>query len=535
MTREPATDPAALMRSSVEASEAGDLDAAIEYARQAARVAPDLADSHNAIGIALAKMGERDEARVCFERAIALAPSHPEGYLNLGRLCLERFEAPDEAARIYRQAISLFPQVMGGYLGLCACLVRQDSLDQVLATVRRSGLLPDPYAAHLPIADALTREGRYYEARACCQRLLDARPGDAKAHALLGEIAYVLRDTGEALQCFERAAQLAPADPAIVSGLLRALAFVGRFDEARRVYLAAGDALSAMQTYRFPVWRGEPLEGKTLFMRTTRGHGDAIQFTRYAALAKARGARLVVQAPAPLAPLLRTVDGIDAVILTQEDAGLADYECDFELFGLLAGIAPEDAGRHVPYVSVPDISADTGREIAAGGAALRVALAWESRQLFERDPYRNRSIPLAQLRPIYERKDVEFFVVQKGSGARQLRNDESQARLVEVGSRCRHYGDTAAYLSRMDLVICGDGSIAHLAGALGRPTCLLLPFAADWRWGDRADVTPWYPAARLVRQEQPGDWTKPVRAASLAIDALFTRLAGHRIQSIKEA
>ncbi len=524
MTLDSTTDPTVLLRASTEASDAGDLDVALAYARQAADLAHDQAELQNAIGIALAYLGDFETSRRCFERAIALTPSKPDGYLNLGRLCLDKLDRPDDAAQLYRRAIGLAPQVMAGYLGLCAALVRRGDLEHVLAIIARSGLVPDLHVAYLPIAEALTREGRYGEARICCERLLDARPAEANAHALLGEIAFALREPDHAVRCYERAVELAPTAPATVSGLLRALASLGRLSEAKRLYLAAGEAMSAMQKFRFPAWRGEPLTGKTLFLQTSRGFGDAIQFARYASIARDLGARVIVQTAAAIAPLLRTVGGIDTVILPQDDPGRVDYECDFELFGLVAGITLEDAGRYVPYMAVPEVSAEVGRD-AAHGSALRVALTWENRQLYERDPYRNRAIPLTSLRPLCERPgDVEFFAIQKGLGAQQLRRDaDLSSRVQAVDRDLRHYGDTAAWLSRMDVVICIDSSIAHLAGALGKPTWLLLSYAADWRWGWHGETSPWYPTARLFRQERPGDWTGPVHAVSQALDQLSRR------------
>jgi tetratricopeptide (TPR) repeat protein len=514
------------MQLSAEARESGDLDVALAYARQAARAAGDAADLQLSIGEAFYEMSEPESARRCFERAIRLAPSDPAGYLKLAWTHLEQLDQPAQAASLFRQAIALAPQNPEGGYGLCASLVRQGSVEDVLATLRDGNGFSDRHAAYIAVADHLMLDGRYDEARICCEELLQWKPDAARAYALLAERAYALRDLESSLELHQKAAQLAPTDVGIVSGVVLGLVALGRLDEARRVYLAAGEIMTWRLRPRYPIWRGEPLAGKRLFMRTSRGHGDAILSARHLALARSLGASVVVQTYPTLAPLLGTVAGIDRVILPHEDPGPIDYECDLEVFGMLVGATLEDAGRHVPYVSVPEVSASVGHEVNDSRSTLRVALAWESRRLRARDPYRNRAISLTALRPLLDHDEIAFFAVQKGVGAKQLQQFSQRTSLVELGSKIRHYGDTAAILSQVDLVICIDCSIAHLAGALGRPVWVLLPFAAAWQWsGDRADGSYWYPTARLFRQDQPGEWAGPIGAVSAALRALLTSRA----------
>jgi tetratricopeptide (TPR) repeat protein len=508
-----------------EAYERGDLDVALAYARQAARAARDAADLQTAIGTAFYEMGEPKTARRCFERAIQLAPLHPDAYLRLADLHLESLDQPAQAASLFRQAIALQPQLPAAYYGLCACLVRQGSMEDVLRTLRDGDEFPDRHLAYLAVADALALDGRYDEARICCEELLRWKPDSARAYAFLAEGAYALRDPVSSLELYQKAVQLAPGDFTIVSGVVVALVALGRLEEAKRAYLTAREIMSQRLRSRFPVWSGESLAGKTVLMRTSRGHGDAIQFARYMALAEPLGASVVVQTSAALAPLLRTVAGIDRVILPHEDPGAIDYECDFEVFGMLVGTTLEGAAEYVPYLSVPEVSASVGREIRENHSSLRVALAWEGRQLRDRDPYRNRAIAPRALRPLLAHDDVAFVAVQKGLGAHRLQQDSQQHSLVDLGRTCRHYGDTAAILSQVDLVICIDCSIAHLAGALGRPTWILLPYAADWRWSGHPDLTYWYPTARLFRQEQPGAWAGSIGAASAALETLLAARA----------
>ncbi len=511
-------DAAALAQQSMLADRRGDYDLAVRLARKALKLAPQTAQAQNSLGILLAKLEQAPLARKCFERAIQAAPEEPHGYLNLGKLLLDRFGRPDQASDLFEKALRAAPESQLGYFGLCCALVRQGPLDRVLGHLHRlRAVMPNRHRAYFNTVEALMREGRHFEAKACCLEALKLQREDGETHALLGELAFVFREAEEAVMHYRSAVRLSPGSPSVVSGLLRALAGMGRFEEARKAVLAAGNLFPLRDKYRYRPWSGEPLEGKTLLLKAARGNGDAIQFARYTALAKERGARVIVQSPASLRALLLTVPGIDSVTSPDEPPPQADYEFDFELLGLHLGMDLETAGRFVPYL-FPDeaIRSEWGRRLGER-KQLRVCLSWSGQLLWESDPYRQRAIPLRQLGPIFTMPEVSFFTVQKGRGAKEI---QEHAAGLMTDMAAGDYLDNAAALTHMDLVISNDSSIAHLAGALGVRTWVLLPYSADWRWQLDREDSPWYPGMLLFRQQQPGDWSDPVNAACAALRKL---------------
>jgi tetratricopeptide (TPR) repeat protein len=505
-------DAGALAQLSIRSDRQGNHADAVRHARKAVKVAPDRADVQNSLGALLARLDQRQLAKKCFERAIELAPEQPHGYLNLGRLLLELPGQTDRAAKIFQQALRIAPQSELAYLGMCCALVRQGPLDRVLTQLRRvETLMPDRHRAYLSTVEALMRDGRHLEAKACCLEAFKMYPQSGEAQALLGEIAFVLREGEEAVTRYREAVKQSPNSYGIVAGLLRALAATARFEEARETLQSTAHLLFSNQGFRYQVWAGEPLAGKSLFLRVARGNGDAIQFCRYAMRAKEQGARIIVQSPQGLQALLLTNPAIDTVVLEDEPVPAADYEFDFELLGLLLGADLNRAGDYVPYLFPGDaIRAEWGNRIKAKTRP-RVCLAWSGVPSYENDPYRRRPIPLSQMQPIFEIPGVEFFALQKGRGGNELQK-QPPGMITNLGMEIRNYLDSAAALTHMDLVISNDSSIAHLAGAVGAPTWVLLPYAANWRWQLHRDDSLWYPGMRLFRQQHPGEWDDPVNA-----------------------
>ena len=254
-----------------------------------------------------------------------------------------------------------------------------------------------------------------------------------------------------------------------------------------------------------PRWQGEPLEGRTLLLCAEQGLGDTLNFLRYGVLAKDRGARVVAQVQACLLEVVRTAPGLDEVQAWQDDRH-PPHDCHLSLvsapfaFGTTPGSVP---GPPV-YLSVPaevpnraDLAARIERQ-----PGLRVGLVWAGGRGHDRDA--ERSLDPALLEPLLSLQGLSWFSLQKG------REPLIHARLIDLDLLLSSFADTAFALSCLDLLVSVDTSVAHLAGAMGVPTLLLLTHFPDWRWLlDRTD-TPWYPKTRLFRQPAPGDWAGAV-------------------------
>jgi hypothetical protein len=334
------------------------------------------------------------------------------------------------------------------------------------------------------------RQGRIAECRAIQQMLVEAFPGDLSGRFDLSETLLLLGD-------FERG-----------------------WREYRYRYSLPHTVMIARKVQRTR-WDGRPAPGRTLLIHDEQGYGDTFQFLRLVAMAKQRsGACVVAEINAETLPLARRGRlGADDFVARGELPPDFDLHC--ELMGLPAvlGLQPSDLPGPIPYL-LPD--PDRLAKWRARLAELRrpvVALTWAGRPTHPNDA--NRSLSLATLAPL-AMPGVSFVAIQKGRAAAQAASPPAGMTLLSLDAEIRDFDDTAAILCVADLLISVDSSPVHLAGALGRPAWVMLPFVPDWRWLlDRSD-TPWYPHHTLFRQQRRGDWPSAIAAVASRLAALTT-------------
>ncbi|WP_207479588.1 glycosyltransferase family 9 protein [Arenibaculum pallidiluteum] len=255
-----------------------------------------------------------------------------------------------------------------------------------------------------------------------------------------------------------------------------------------------------------PVWDGSPFPDQTLLIQTEQGMGDTIQFARYVTLAKARGGRVVLRAQAPLAMLLRASRLADEVISPGDPLPEWHHRTLLMSLPALFGTTLETLPRsNVPYLRTP-YQANLG-----GKNPRKVGLVWAGNPENPRDAVR--SIPFSALRPLLDVPGADWFSLQVGPSAEQI----DDRRVDHLGSGLTDFAITAAVVNALDLVITVDTSVAHLAGALGRPVWVLLDHDPDWRWMLGREDSPWYPTMRLFRQDAPGDWGGVVQRIAQAL------------------
>jgi len=410
------------------------------------------------------------------------------------------------------------------------------------------------FALHL-LATIAAREERWEE---CLRHASDALALDPRHVEVLCNRGAALRMLGrpaEALADYDRALALAPGKAEVLNNRGVALAALNRHAEAIACYdaalaIAAGYARAgfnrsvsrlvtgdfaggwADHEYRWrggdrpmrppasakPPWTGrEDLRGKTVLLGAEQGLGDLIMCARYARLLRERGARVVLETHPPLKALLQGLDGSDQVIALGEPLPPHDYHVPIMSLPLALGTRVETVPRDVPYVLAPPGHVERWRTRLGSAPRPLVGLAWSGSATLRND--RNRSIPLAQLEAL-RAVDATFVCLQKEIRDADRPHLGGGRPIVHFESRLADFRDTAALAALMDVVVSVDTSLAHLAGAMARPTWILLPFSPDWRWLLGRDDSPWYPTARLFRQPRPGDWETPIRAVAEALRAL---------------
>jgi tetratricopeptide (TPR) repeat protein len=393
------------------------------------------------------------------------------------------------------------------YLGVLA--YQDGDLDRALPLLERSAhAVPDEPEFQNNLGLALAAADRLDDAVAAYRRAVSLKPDHAGAWSNLGLACTAQNALAPAEEALRRAIALQPGFAAAHWNLALVLLAQRRYDEGWREYewrLRAPEFGFDAAISSLPRWSGESLQGRRLMLVAEQGLGDTLQFVRHAdALAK-RGAHVVARVPQALAALVARVPGVAEVNVRETPPAQCDFQLPLlSLPGALAiGSDTQDAPPF-PYLRVDAARRDrVASEVRARARGRRaVGLAWAGARRNTND--RRRSMPLATLAPLLERDDIAWFSLQHEDSG-DVANVAAARALHRLDDRVGFDG-LAALIDALDLVVTVDTSVAHVAGALGKPVWVMVPFAPDWRWGLDQDTTGWYPAMRLVRQARLGDW-----------------------------
>jgi hypothetical protein len=240
---------------------------------------------------------------------------------------------------------------------------------------------------------------------------------------------------------------------------------------------------------------------------TEQGLGDMIQFIRFARVAKRMGGHVVVECPGRMVPLLRSCQGVDEWVAQGDEPPACDVQLPLMSVPAAIRATPEDVSREGAYLAAAPERVERWRAALRSIAGLKIGVSWQGNPSYSMDRFR--SLPLAEFRPLARLPGVTLVSLQQGFGADQVTDVRALFPVATLEGELDRDGaflDTAAIVTLLDLVVTSDTALAHLAGALGAPTWVVLPYAADWRWGVAGESCPWYPTMRLFRQSRPGDW-----------------------------
>jgi tetratricopeptide (TPR) repeat protein len=491
----------------------GQLDEAVAACRHAIALRPSYAEAHNNLGNALIGKGRLEEAIAVFRRAIALNPNLSGAHNNLGNALKDKGQL-QEAIVAYRQAIALRPNYAEAHNNLSAVLIDEGQLEEAIAACRQAIVLRPDYAeAYINLGNAMMGEGRLEEAIAAYRQAIALRPNYAEAHNNLGN---ALKDKGqleEAIAAFRQAIDFDPDSPQAHNNYSYAL--LGRGDlqqgwQELEWRWKCNFSHSPHRDFTQPQWDGCSLEARTILLQTEQFFGDALQFIRYFHTVAQQGGTIVIECQAELQRLFQTMARGCQVVARGQPLPAFDLHCPLLTLPRIFGTTLANIPNTVPYLHAD--AEDAGRwqqRLSDHCRVVKVGLVWAGSPTRPND--RNRSMKLARLAPLGHAPGVCFFSLQKGDAAAQAKTPPPGMELIDWTEELNDFADTAALIANLDLVIAVDTAVAHLAGAMGKPVWLLVPFPPDWRWLlDRAD-SPWYPTMRLFRQETPGDWDSVIR------------------------
>lgn len=482
------------------------------------RVAPGTVDADllHYRGILALKRGRAAEAAVHLRHAAAVAPGRADILSNLGA-ALRAAGDPAAAARSYAAALAIAPDLAETAYNLGNLRKDAGAADSALAAHRRALVLNPAYAKNLYNMGVIEMGRRRLEVAARCYRRALAAAGDDYPEAWnnLGMTTVKLGRPDEALECYERVLAHRPDDVSTRWNRALARLVTGRLEEGWADYEARwGLDEVTPPAHPQPLWQGEDLAGCTLLVEAEQGHGDTLQFVRYLPRLAARGVRVVLRCQPPLVRLLAPALPGVRVLSRDEEPPPFDLHVPLLSLPLRFGTGLDAIPADIPYLHPLPGPPPTVIERQPG--TLSVGLVWGGEPNHKGDA--QRSIPLPALRPLLEVKGVRWYSLQKGVRERELAAADAPPGIADLAPFIGDFADTAALAAQLDLVVSVDTAVCHLAGALGRPAWVLVPFAPDWRWLLSRTDTPWYPTLRLFRQPALDDWASliPVVASRLA-------------------
>jgi tetratricopeptide (TPR) repeat protein len=486
----------------------GRLDEAITACAKAIQLQPNLAEAHNQLGVALGAQGRLEEAVAAFQKAVKLRPGYAVAHNNLG-IALRTMGRLDDAAAAYRRAIRIQPDYIEAINDLGNILETLGRSDEAIAAFRQAILAaPGDADLHNNLGIALREKGRIEEAVGSYSRAIALDPRHAEAHHNLGNALGQLGRLGDAQAACIRALEINPQDAQakFLSGTLHLLA--GEFSLGWPRYEERWDipeATSPRRDFAQPVWDGSALEGRRVLIHEEQGFGDAIQFIRYAPLVADRGGQVILECSGSLAEVFSTVKGVGQIVVAGEPLPPFDIHIPMMSLPLTFGTTVESIPQNVPYISADAARCEFWRAwLAENDSILKVGIVWGGRT--DTTQRSLRSVRLRDWLPIFRVPDVDFVSLQVGRGIEQIKQLPGRQPVRDASCHIEDFADTAALVSQLDLVIAVDTAVAHLAGALGKPVWVLLPFAPDWRWMLGREDSPWYPSMRLFRQQRALEW-----------------------------
>jgi len=459
---------------------------------------PDHAESWHNLAILHSDLGEWEKAKPIAEKALGLLGGHPLAIRSLGRICINLHDG-EGAQKLFQKLLDLGEDGAETWQGIGA---------------------------------ANLIENRWLEAAESIERAIKLDPRLPSSYANLAIAKKNLGDWNEAKNLLRHANELDPENVEHRWNLALCLLGLGEFSEGWTLYESRFDPRRVVKdkvtkpNINAPMLQfGDEIRGKTVLVAAEQGFGDSIQFCRYARELKALGAKVVLMMPEALEPLLQTLPWADLIHTRWNTQGAVDYWTFPMSLPHILSVHDHDMEACTPYLYPTRQRVEKWQpRLETSTKKLKVGLVWAGRSSHTND--RNRSMALSDLAPLFEVEGVQFYSLQK----EQDKESSAQytGKVEAVGLAIEDFGDTAAIISQLDLLISVDSAPVHLAGALGRQAWALIPFTPDFRWQLSGESTHWYRSVTLYRQSEPRDWASVVQRVREDLVGLVAKSSGKR-------
>jgi tetratricopeptide (TPR) repeat protein len=474
-----------LIQSALQRYQSGDFQQAKYTCMKILKEQPDNAAMLYLLGVVYAQLEEYNLAIQYLIRSLQLDVTNARAYLALGGLFHQKGQL-DEAINYYQKAVVIDPYFADAYADLGNAFHDKEQIDEAIN---------------------------------CYQQALLLNPGDFETHNTIGSLFKQKMRVAEAIVHFQGAIQLNPGFIEAHANLYGMHLLTGNFQEAWKEI----EWRNKLKEYYHPGfyqlrWDGSDISERTILIyneQEDKGYGDTIQFLRYIPLVAKRGAKIVILCQKELLPLVQTVEGVEEVIADSELPPHFDVHCNFFSLPSIFNTTLDSIPIKIPYITVNPLLVQSWKnKVREDNSDHKIGLVWSADPKHSR--FGNRSFSIELLSPLAYLKDITFYSLQKGNAAEQAINHPKDMKFVDYTEEIKDFSDTAALIENLTLIISVDTAVAHLAGAIGKPVWILLPFAPDGRWMLNRDDSPWYPSMRLFRQPSSGDWESVI--ANIAIE-----------------
>ena len=566
LNTEPATDQAqSLIDQALDRIIEGALEKADLCLQKASKLAPSSPDLQFALGLFHEESGHTDLAQRHYEQAVQLDPCHAQAQINLG-LLYSNSQALGQAETCFREAIDIAPYLPEAHLNLGNILQRSQQWPQA-EEAYRSALRIEPSLAigHRNLSSILLWQSRHTEALQHALKAAQYEPENGETCNTLGAVFKATQQIDKAVACFRLALETDHANAAYHTNLAGALVDAKRFTQAQHHFKRAiqldaklpdahhGLGMLQLQTghheegwanyeWRWqaahqnerrhqakPEWDGKPISNKVLLVYCEQGLGDSIQFVRFLFQAARFAKSIILECPPTAVSLFESIK-IDSlsVVPAGNPTPLFDFQIPLLSLPRVLGVTLENIPRDTPYLRPP--AASTPVETEFSDQKLNVGLVWAGNPRHRNDAFR--SMQWTDCAPLLETKHTRFVSLQLNASQEAVAAIAHSTSAIDMAGHCTDLAATASIINQLDLVISVDTAMAHLAGALGKPVWLMLPYAGEWRWMTDREDSPWYPTMTIVRQTKPGDWQSVVRSV---VDSLKIMSLPDNISDLERA
>ncbi|RMF28336.1 MAG: tetratricopeptide repeat protein, partial [Cyanobacteria bacterium J083] len=480
----------------------GELESAEAIYREVLQFIPNHPDVLHMLGLAIYEQGNPENAVELIDRSIRLNPQQPGFHKHLAVVYLE-MQQYEQAITCVKNAIALKPDYAAAYNLLGNIYQAQKDLTQALSSYQKAGEL-EPNSAEFRhnLGSVYQKLEDFTSAIPHHLKAIELQPDFAIAHNFLANAYHRLGERQKALTHWQIAVELAPQAPEIRCNLGLALLLEGDFNRGWQEYewRLKTQALKKFDL-KTPMWQGQDLQGKSIYLWSEQGLGDTIQFARYAWELKRRGAQVTLGVNKGLISLFtdcvtekfQVVDGLRSKVYEH------DYHVSVMSLPRIFGTDLTNIPQQIPYVTVAKIK--TAIEPTDN---YKIGIVWASKKTASQ--YTRKTCTPELFMDFLALGKVSLYSLQVGEDRSLITPWLKEDNVSDLSGELFNFADTAQFIAQLDLIITVDTAVAHLAGAMGKPTWLLLSYMPDWRWLLNRQDTPWYPTMRLFRQSKLNDW-----------------------------